>query len=57
MGKYKINYIINEDNDINNIFIKALNKELKKHITVISKNEKCERLSSMEGEATVGKFK
>ncbi len=31
MDKYKINYIFNKE-DINNIFIKVLNKELKKYI-------------------------
>ena len=42
MDKYKINYIFNEDKDINEIFIKALNKELKKYIQMICKNEKVE---------------
>lgn len=42
MDKYKINYIYNENNDINDIFIKVLNKELKKYIQMICKNKKCE---------------
>lgn len=46
MDKYKINYIYNENNDINAIFIKVLNKELKKYIQMICKNKKCEVLSS-----------
>ena len=46
MDKYKINYIYNENNDINDIFIKALNKELKKYIQMICKNKKCEVTSS-----------
>lgn len=40
MDKYKINYIYNENNDINDIFIKVLNKELKKYIQMICKNKK-----------------
>lgn len=46
MDKYKINYIYNENNDINDVFIKVLNKELKKYIQMICKNKKCEVLSS-----------
>ncbi len=46
MDKYKINYIYNENNDINDIFIKVLNKELKKYIGMICKNKKCEVPSS-----------
>lgn len=46
MDKYKINYIFNEDKDINEIFIKALNKELRKYILMICKNEKVEVPSS-----------
>ena len=42
MDNYKINYIYNEDKDINEILIKILNKELKKYIEMICKNEKCE---------------
>lgn len=40
MDKYKINYIYNENNDINDILIKILNKELKKYIQMICKNTK-----------------
>lgn len=46
MDKYKINYIFSEEKDINDIFIKVLNKELKKHILMICKNKKSEVLSS-----------
>lgn len=46
MDKYKINYIFNEDKDINDVLIKVLNKELKKYIGMICKNEKCEMPSS-----------
>lgn len=46
MDKYKIKYIYNENNNINDIFIKVLNKELKKYIQMICKNEKCEVPSS-----------
>lgn len=42
MNKYKINYIYSENNNINDIFIKILNKELKKYILMICKNKKCE---------------
>ena len=31
MDKYKINYIFSIDQDINDIFIKVLNKEIKKY--------------------------
>ena len=40
MDKYKINYIFNEDKDINDLLIKILNKELKKYINMICKNKK-----------------
>lgn len=40
MDKYKIHYIYDEANDINDILIKVLNKELKKYIEVICKSEK-----------------
>lgn len=54
MGKYKINYIFNERKDINDIFIKVLNKELKKYILMICKDKKCELSSckrfSIEGD-------
>ncbi len=42
MDKYKINYIYTENNDINNIFVSVLNKELKKNIQMICKNKKSE---------------
>ena len=42
MDKYKINYIFENEQDINDIFIKVLNKELKKYILMICKNKKCE---------------
>ena len=50
MDKYKINYIFNEDKDINDILINVLNKELKKYIQLICKNDKtsCTRFS-LEG--------
>ena len=46
MDKYKINYIFSREKDINDIFIKVLNKELKKHILMICKNKKYEVPSS-----------
>lgn len=46
MDKYNIKYIFNEEKDINDIFIKVLNKELKKYIQTICKNKKCEVPSS-----------
>ncbi len=46
MDKYKINYIFENEQDINDIFIKVLNKELKKYILMICKNEKNEVPSS-----------
>lgn len=46
MDKYKINYIYDENNDINDILIKILNKELKKYIQMICKNDKREVTSS-----------
>lgn len=46
MDKYKINYIFNEDKDINDVFIKVLNKELKKYMGMICKNKKSEISSS-----------
>ena len=46
MDKYKINYILSEEKDINDIFIKVLNKEIKKYILMICKNKKCKTLSS-----------
>ncbi len=35
MDKYKINYIYNESQNINDIFIKVLTKEIQKYIEVI----------------------
>ena len=46
MDKYKIKYIFNEEKDINDILIKVLNKELKKHIQMICKNNKREVTTS-----------
>lgn len=46
MNKYKINYIYNENNDINDIFVSVLNKELKKYIQMICKTKKDEVPSS-----------
>lgn len=46
MDKYKINFIFNNENDINDILINVLNKELKKYIQIICKNKKCEVPSS-----------
>ena len=46
MDKYKINYIFSGEKDINDIFIKVLNKELKKYILTICKNKKYEVPSS-----------
>ena len=46
MDKYKINFIFNNENDINDILINVLNKELKKYIQIICKNKKCEVSSS-----------
>ena len=42
MDKYKINFIFNKEKDINDILIKVLNKELKKYIQKICKNDKRE---------------
>lgn len=52
MDKYKINFIFNNEKDINDILIKVLNKELKKYIKKIcDKNETslCSYLS-LEGD-------
>lgn len=46
MDKYKINYIFNNDKDINDILINVLNKELKKYIQMICK-EKQREVSSL----------
>ena len=40
MDKYKINFIFNNEKNINDIIIKTLNKELKKYIQSIYKNKK-----------------
>lgn len=40
MDKYKINYIFNSEKDLNDIFIKVLNKEIKKYIEMIYQNPK-----------------
>jgi len=42
MDNYKINYIFAEETDINDILIKVLNIELKKHLEMICKNIKNE---------------
>ena len=46
MDKYKINFIFNNEKDINDILINVLNKELKKYIQMICKNDKREVPSS-----------
>lgn len=46
MDKYKIEFIFNNENDINDILIKVLSKELKKNIQMICKNGKYEVPSS-----------
>ena len=38
MDKYKINYIFNEKKDMNDILIDVLDKELKKYLQMIYKN-------------------
>lgn len=45
MNNYKIN-IEYGTLDLNEILIKALNSEIKKHIQMICKNQKCELSSS-----------
>lgn len=55
MEKYKINFIFNSENDMNDIIINVLNKELKKYIQMICKNDKREIISlntylSLEGD-------
>ena len=40
MNKYKINFIYSEENNINNILIKVLKKELKNYIQLIYNNKK-----------------
>ena len=46
MDKYKINFIFNNEKDINDILINVLNKELKKYIQMVCKNNKREVTSS-----------
>ena len=46
MDKYKIHYIFHEENDMNDIFINVLSKELKKYILSICKDKKRENSSS-----------
>ena len=46
MDKYKISYIYDENNDINDILINILDRELKKYIQMICKNDKREVTSS-----------
>lgn len=46
MDKYNINFIFNNENDINDILINVLNKELKKYIQIVCKNDKREVTSS-----------
>ena len=40
MNKYKINFIYSEENNINDILIKVLKKELKNYIQLIYNNKK-----------------
>ena len=40
MNKYKINFIYSEENNINDILIKVLKKELKNYIKHIYNNKK-----------------
>ena len=54
MDKYKINFIFNNEKDINDILINVLNKELKKYIQMICKEKQREASSlctylSLEG--------
>ena len=57
MDKYKINYIFSEEQNINDIFIKVLDREIKKYIQMIWKNEKSElsvyTAFSLEGDKSV----
>lgn len=39
MDKYKINFIFNNEKDINDILINVLNKKLEKYIHLICKSE------------------
>lgn len=55
MKKYKINYIFDEESDVNDILIRVLNRELKKYIEIICKDKQkeistlCTYLSSRVG--------
>ena len=53
MDKYKINFIFNNEKDINDILINILNRELKKYIQMICKEKQIEASScaylSLEG--------
>jgi hypothetical protein len=40
MDKYKIEFIYDKNKNISDIFIKVLNKELKKYIEMTCKNKK-----------------
>jgi len=40
MDKHKINYIFSEKEDINEVFIKVLKKELRKYIEMICNSKK-----------------
>lgn len=40
MDKYKINFIFNNEKDIDDILINVLNKELKNYLRMICKNNK-----------------
>lgn len=46
MDKYKINYIFNNNKDLNDILISVLNQELKNYIEKMCKNEKSVESSS-----------
>ena len=46
MDKYKINFIFNNEKDINDIVINILNRELKKYIQMICKEKQIEVTSS-----------
>ena len=52
MDKYKINYIYTSKKDINDIFIKVLNKELQKYLLTNCKNKRYKEPStlSLEGD-------
>lgn len=46
MNNYKINFIYNNENNINDIFIKVLKKEIQKYIKMICKKGNYEVPSS-----------